>query len=488
MKRFAPIAFLVCAGLLIQAFFLFQEWRLTGGLDGVSVDDSWIHYRFSDNIRNGHGFSFNPDTPTPGSTAPLWAIMLAVIDFGYLIPSKIIGIISYIAISIVLYYIAKLMGMKPPYPLLIGTGVLVSGRLAWLAPSGMEITTFGLVTLAGFLFWNKADKTDTLWLAAVVFGFASLLSPEGYLLLALSGMLWYLLGCKGGDVWVQTGRLFFYYLIGGLIVLPNFLFNYLTAGRFLTSTFYAKSSTWGCEAGIAYYSWSAFSFLVDHPTLFVLAILGLGSIIRTRHLWSERLMVLSGAWWLTLSLVYGVLAPCISAYYLRYTTPVVPMMILVGGYGGTKLNAMLQARQQKLADKINSKERFGLVPLLIVEGSLLALLPTLLFWAPYHGQSVADINLLNVETGRWLANNTPDDSVLAVNDIGAIGYFSNRQIIDLGGADQSRDYPINRKSFSWQLGCAACAIFERKKTGLSGDISKLVSGIRELVAGSAGPL
>jgi len=35
--------------------------------------------------------------------------------------------------------------------------------------------------------------------------------------------------------------------------------------------------------------------------------------------------------------------------------------------------------------------------------------------------------------GRWLASNTPPDATVAVGDVGAIGYYSGRTIIDILG-------------------------------------------------------
>jgi len=38
-----------------------------------------------------------------------------------------------------------------------------------------------------------------------------------------------------------------------------------------------------------------------------------------------------------------------------------------------------------------------------------------------------------VETAKWVQSNIPSDAVLAVHDIGAIGYFDQHKIVDLGG-------------------------------------------------------
>jgi len=38
-----------------------------------------------------------------------------------------------------------------------------------------------------------------------------------------------------------------------------------------------------------------------------------------------------------------------------------------------------------------------------------------------------------VKWGRWFRAHTPEDAVIATPDIGAIGYFSRRAVVDLGG-------------------------------------------------------
>ena len=55
-----------------------MERGITGGVIGAPLDDAWIHFQFARNLSQGHGFSYNPGQPTPGSTAPLWTLLLAL--------------------------------------------------------------------------------------------------------------------------------------------------------------------------------------------------------------------------------------------------------------------------------------------------------------------------------------------------------------------------------------------------------------------------
>jgi hypothetical protein len=38
-----------------------------------------------------------------------------------------------------------------------------------------------------------------------------------------------------------------------------------------------------------------------------------------------------------------------------------------------------------------------------------------------------------VQIASWLRDNTPPDALIAVHDIGAVGYFANRPLLDLAG-------------------------------------------------------
>jgi hypothetical protein len=38
-----------------------------------------------------------------------------------------------------------------------------------------------------------------------------------------------------------------------------------------------------------------------------------------------------------------------------------------------------------------------------------------------------------VLTAKWVATNTPEEAVIAAHDIGALGYFAERDLLDLAG-------------------------------------------------------
>ena len=49
-----------------------------------------------------------------------------------------------------------------------------------------------------------------------------------------------------------------------------------------------------------------------------------------------------------------------------------------------------------------------------------------------------------VDTALWINENLPKDSVIAAHDIGAVGFFANRKIIDLAGLISPEVIPFIR--------------------------------------------
>jgi hypothetical protein len=76
----------------------------------------------------------------------------------------------------------------------------------------------------------------------------------------------------------------------------------------------------------------------------------------------------------------------------------------------------------------------------VVLGSALAALVLAQNLAVYRGWVLPQVRTFSaglqgslVPWGRWLCENTPERCVIATPDIGALGYFSRRRIVDLAG-------------------------------------------------------
>ncbi len=70
-----------------------------------------------------------------------------------------------------------------------------------------------------------------------------------------------------------------------------------------------------------------------------------------------------------------------------------------------------------------------------------------LFWgqgARAYGLDVAFIESEMVATAQWIAVNTDVEAVIAAHDIGALGYFGGRDILDLAGLVSPEVIPFIR--------------------------------------------
>jgi hypothetical protein len=61
-----------------------------------------------------------------------------------------------------------------------------------------------------------------------------------------------------------------------------------------------------------------------------------------------------------------------------------------------------------------------------------------------YSEDVAIIQSEMVPAARWIAQNTPPDALIAAHDIGALGYYGERKILDLAGLISPEVIPFIR--------------------------------------------
>jgi hypothetical protein len=106
----------------------------------------------------------------------------------------------------------------------------------------------------------------------------------------------------------------------------------------------------------------------------------------------------------------------------RYVMPMMPVFFIFGFVGFT--DWALRENPNKLQWVI-TKAWSGIV-----------LIVTAIFWVLggwAYARDVAVIESEMVSVAHWLNLNTSEDSIIAVHDIGAIGYFGNHDLLDLAG-------------------------------------------------------
>jgi len=430
--------------VLVGGFYLLMA-ALGYGVTGFPLDDAWIHQTYARNLATTGQWAFVPGQTSAGSTSPLWSLLLSVgywLGIPYLIWAYGLGIA---ALGLTGWTIARLGGrIFPDSPWtgpVAGLLCVLEWHLVWASVSGMETMLYTWLSVLVVDLWLVAGVQGTekpvwrpalgLWLVlGLVGGLLVLTRPEGLGLIGLIGLAvsWRLRHTSARllQTWLAIG-------IGlALPLIPYLVFHYITTGLPFPNTFYAKQEEY--RALITLYSpWRRWLMMAG-VTLVGGHVLLLPGFVHavwrfrpdpqspTSRPWpSVYGPLLCATWWFIHLALYALRLP-VTYQHGRYQIPVIPFFILVG-VGGTTYLLRPQARALLL--RVLSR--------VLIAATLLLFLAFLVLGARAYAADVAFIQGEMVAIARWLEHNVPPDSLIAVHDIGAIGYFTPRPLLDLAG-------------------------------------------------------
>jgi hypothetical protein len=124
-------------------------------------------------------------------------------------------------------------------------------------------------------------------------------------------------------------------------------------------------------------------------------------------------------------------------YWFRYVMPALPFFFVPIAAG---FEFLWSADRRSTANGLekNTKWLIYIATALLVTVSCIKLPGQLRFRSSQYAWNCQNINEIQLELGRWVNENTPEDAILAVNDAGALRYFGNRKTIDLLGLNSQR--------------------------------------------------
>jgi arabinofuranosyltransferase len=415
------------AALPPLALFLVRE-HLIAGEAGFPLDDSWIHLHFARNLVEGAGFSYNPGVPVAGSTAPLWTLLLAASSFALggvsLVSAKLLGTATALAAAILTRRAALAWGATPELALASGIALAWTGAMAWGALSGMEVP-LAVLLVSGALLAHAQDRVVATALLAAL---AVLARPEVLLLIPLLAL--------ARPMTLRRGLAFT--LIPIAVLAPAVAFSLATLGAPYPATAAAKveGGLLGWLAGVREspgHTWLArpWAFVLEwvdwlrrtHWLLPAAAVAGVvGAWVRRGRALGVPALVL-----VVQPLGMALLAPYRGPAFQegRYATQLLPVALVAAAVSVGRPSRRIGALM-------------GLVWLAVAAISL----PSA---AERYAWGVQNINAMQVHLGRWVDRNLPTSARLAVNDIGAIAFFSRREIIDLVGLVTPEILPYRRE-------------------------------------------
>ncbi len=431
-SRVLPQALVGLAALLGSAYFLLAEHQIAGKW-GFSLDDSWIYATFARNLATGHGYSFNPGEPIGGATGPLYVFILTPL---YLIfrdviwPAKALGIACLCASSVLIYRtVADLSPGSSVKPLLAGLLLAISPSFLWASVSGMEIPVYLLVACLGLRAYAKER-----WVLAVAWWSLGVwLRPDG-LYLAMLGL--FARPALTPKKFVGPG------LVAISIIGSFFLFNEVVGGHLFPNSVGIKTTPQANPFPHMFYMirhWAGLWGLPFGPNqigehcVLLLPALAVGAIRAARRIPAVGLYALATP-------VVHALVGVSSGAHGRYIMYVIPFGLVLAVMGFDYI-----ARRGSLR---------------VYSAWMIALGIACLTWQLYtirkkaiqHGWNVQNINELQVFMAERMRMGVSPGDTVAVNDVGAMGYFSGCYVVDLVGlVSPKRDLPENLRIYRPKL-------------------------------------
>jgi len=419
-----PIAL---TGLLSVGIYLWSSYQVYSL--GYPLDDAWIHQTYARNLIDSGEWSFIPGIPSAGSTSPLWTFLLALGRllhlehrfWTYLVGAGLLVLLGWICSR----WFCHRWGGRPYWGWIVGVAITLEWHLVWASVSGMETLAFGTLCVLVFLFLDQ-DNLKPIGLGFLI-GLGVWIRPEALTLLLPAFFI--LITKKMINPMKGIIRLFLGLTIPILFYL---LFNHLVNGTVWPNTFYAKQAEYAIlsqGSAITRFAMQCFQPIVGVGILLLPGIIyGVVQHGREQH-WSR----LAALGWVFIDLgMYAILLP-VTYQHGRYAIPTIPILLVLGIEG--------------LASwvKLNSPfARVRLLSRLWVLASIAVLVAFIFVGSRAYSLDVAIIETEMVSTAKWIAENTEEDALIAAHDIGAIGYFGHRKLLDLAGLISPEVIPFIR--------------------------------------------
>jgi hypothetical protein len=429
-RRASPLTALWLS-LLVFAALVF-------GLRGYVTDDTFIHLQFAKHFRDGAGLVFNTGEAVPASTAPLWPILLGLVGKGGADLLRLATTLSALAGFLALagfYAAARKLMLRGEHA---QAATIAWAANAWMARwtvSGMETALAVALVIAGWnLAWGNGQPggPSRRFRVGSIWGLATLARPEAGMLVALFAAASFAWpdGAIGGAPFRARVRAALAVILGaGLVLAPYALYAFSLYGQLLPSTLSAKGA--GAHGATVAVQLLILSAKVVGAVCAVEAIACVIFAARFRHLFRHGDAALHAAmcsWVVLLPVTYAVRGlPVIS----RYLLPTLPFIVLYGWWALEHLRLSRETtwRRGVLAAALGLSVAINVV---VYEVEVV----------PHTHEFAAGMHRTLIPWGQRLAEEAPPSALIATPDIGAIGYYSGRRVLDLGGLVTPRMIPL----------------------------------------------
>jgi arabinofuranosyltransferase len=401
-----------------SSIFLFIALSCGGmlrlALATYTSDDAYISLTYARNLGHGEGLAFNPGEYVYGFTNPGWTVLIST--FFRMLPekqafigTKLLALALSLATALLLYHMVKRRVGSESVARLIA--------LIWIwepwdvaeTMNGLETPAYGFVLLASLCLFLEAKW----WWACWGLGVATLMRPEAALLFSfvLADRL-----IKGGlrtlaDL--ARGVAAF-----GLAVLPWCLYAASTYGTLLPNSFLEKANP--SLVSLQHIATQLVFIVANYLPLYLTIVWWL---VCQRKKESRPGIINAFASWSAVMMGYYLVIPSFIRYFIG------PSLIVLF-YFAEPLTQWVQGFTSQASSRFKPFQLvIGLVIGFLVMRGIVGSLANLYFYN-LKAKGFEDIH---VYTSQWIAENTSPDTVVAAHDVGALGFYSHRYILDTTG-------------------------------------------------------
>jgi len=413
------VALLTCASVLFVAHAAsYWDW---------TEDDAFISLRYARNLVEGQGLVFNEGEKVEGYSNFAWVLLGAAamkLGFDPLVAMKSVGVLGGLLAVVCSWFLALRMRPEAWWGALLAPFFLaIAPVMPRHAVTGLETAAYaGMVTLAVLLAAGPRGTVGRVVLLGALL-LVSLLRPEG-VAVAILMLVWRwpavqrrtgVTGSVGAGGRIDLA-------IFSLLFAIYYFWRMAYFGAAFTNTFYFKM-TGGAAAWVDGLHYSL-DFLRETGGAALVGLVAAVLLVEKRP----------RTYWLILLLCAGQGALVMLAggdwmHHYRFYAPVLPLLAAAAAVGASAMAGLLE---QGTRPRLWSRLVLGLVLAAAVvniyktEQAVARLVMPAVKTESYLAQSYERI-------GRWLEKNTPSEAIVAVSDVGAVGYFSKRRIVDMFG-------------------------------------------------------
>ena len=398
--------------VIIAALFIFNTYYH----GGYAVDDAFIGFRYVDNLLHGHGLVFNTGEKIEGYTNFFWLVLLTPLIYIGIAPETAALILNFLCLVLIFLAVSRsavhLSGNNSRAGWMALILIAGFGSFAFWFTSGMEtLCVTALVALAN---WKIIKEKQVTTSAAVLFGLATLTRPDSGLY-AVPAFL-FLLPLWPANKHISWRRYLENGLIYALFPLLHTLFRWAYYGDPLPNTFYAKMHPdayliW--RFGVAY----TYRFeIAGGIVLTVLPVLGLLLKAYRSYLLIAGMIAAQIALFIFYSMKVG-------GDYMLFFRFYITVAVLMSVLSAVALNRIVEflPKPEFYAHLLATALAFAMTILLLKSSEM------------DQSSGVRAAMRDNEILSKWIINNFPPDTLLAMNNVGIVPYRTRMPVIDMLG-------------------------------------------------------